>query len=157
MKSNLAQKPNQEKHPSLSRDNSILKEFTTEDALSITGNGYKFSLAFKRILWNASDKKCAYCGDEIPTHKEMRVDHFIPKSRNGIECITNYVCSCDVCNSIKGSKSLEDFRVGYSLRNSILCGIIQPSQAKQLLELGIVLPMEIQDFYFEKIVDGGVL
>lgn len=157
MKSNLAQKLDQEKHPSLSRDNTLLSELSIRDVVVINKQGHKFSLVFKRLLWLASHKACAYCGLEIQTHEEMRVDHYLPKGSLNSESIYNYVSCCKTCNSVKCNKSLEDFRFRLAVYKSRLRGVISPSQAQQLVDLGVDLPIEIQDFYFEKIISGGVL
>ena len=157
MKSNLAQKPDQEKHPCLSRDNTLLNELSIRDVVVINKQGHKFSLVFKRLLWLASNRSCAYCGVDIETHEEMRVDHYLPKGSLDSECINNYVSCCKTCNSIKCNKSLEDFRFRLAVYKSQLRGIISPSQAQQLVDLGVDLPIEIQDFYFEKAAEGGAL
>lgn len=143
-------------HPNQARNNEILNQFKIEEALKITPNGYRFSLKFKRALWLASSKLCAYCGDEIENHKSMNVDHFIPKSKGGAEDFSNYVCSCRDCNLSKQTVDMEEFRIRMSLNKSPLKGIINSTQFKQLLEIGVELPFEIKQFHFERIIVGGV-
>lgn len=138
--------------PYQARDNSFLVNFEVSDALKITANGYRFSLIFKKALWNASKQQCVYCGELIENHKSMNVDHFIPKSRGGEESIENYVCACGSCNSAKHNVDLEEFRFRLSINKSPLKGILSPTQARQLIAIGVVLPLEIKKFHFERIL-----
>lgn len=142
-------------HPSQCRDNKYLEHFSLNDVLKVTEKGRRFSLRFKRALWNASNQTCAYCGVLIKDHKSMHVDHFIPLNNGGQDSIDNYVCSCATCNTSKCARSIEELRLAIGLRQSSLIGIISPMQAKQLIELGIDLPITIPEFHFEK--SGGGL
>jgi len=47
------------------------------------------------------DGKCMYCG----THKNLTVDHIIPKSRGGKLSWENCVTSCKECNNRKGDRT----------------------------------------------------
>lgn len=51
--------------------------------------------------------KCFYCGMKFGLLAQMVKDHFIPKVQGG----TKLVPACVRCNLIKGSLSLEDFRI----------------------------------------------
>ncbi|MCW8041197.1 HNH endonuclease [Acinetobacter entericus] len=144
-------------HPNQARDNEILNKFKIEDALKITPNGYRFSLKFKRALWLASSKLCAYCGNEVENHKSMNVDHFVPKSKGGSEAFDNYVCSCSYCNLSKQAVDMDEFRIRMSISKSPLKGIINSAQLKQLTEIGVKLPFEIQKFHFEQVLEKGVV
>lgn len=142
-------------HPSKARNNSLLLNFTNEEALKITEKGARFPLKFKRVLWEASNKKCAYCGEEIQHHKIMHVDHFIPVSKEGKNEISNFICACHLCNISKNNVDMTEFRMRMSINKSALKGILRPTQVRQLLEIGVILPFEIQEFHFEKINRGG--
>jgi len=63
---------------------------------------YSRASVFKRDNWT-----CQYC-NKVGTKKNMTIDHIIPKSRNGKNTFENTVTCCMKCNSIKGSKSLEE-------------------------------------------------
>ena len=58
---------------------------------------------FKRDNWT-----CQYCG-KIGNKKNMTIDHVVPKSRDGKNTFENTVTCCIKCNSMKGSKSVEQF------------------------------------------------
>ncbi len=150
-KSNITQQSRQVKHPSLARDASQLEIFKTKFRPL---QGTVFTHFFKEKLWNASDKKCAYCGIELNCFTEVRVDHFQPKSKILIEHVDNYVCSCASCNSMKCNVDIEEFRFRFAVYNSSIKGIILPSQAKQLVEAGVELPIQLGEFYFEKVCEA---
>lgn len=111
--------------------------------------GRHISLKFKRWLWLANDCRCRYCGENIPSHKEMAVDHIVPVSLGGSDNVINLGCSCESCNSAKGNKSLEELRFFIAVKRSPIHGIISPKQAKQLIALGIDVGVNLSAFYFE--------
>lgn len=43
---------------------------------------------------------CAYCGCEI-SFKSMRVDHFLPLQKGGLDEVGNYMPACHQCNHYK--------------------------------------------------------
>ncbi|NOY94390.1 MAG: HNH endonuclease [Deltaproteobacteria bacterium] len=49
---------------------------------------------------------CAYCGSQ-PAHRELTLDHVVPRSRGGETRWENVVTACRPCNNDKGSLSLE--------------------------------------------------
>ena len=81
----------------------------------------------------------------------MHVDHFVPLSSGGQDSIDNYVCACATCNTSKCANDIARLRISIGLRSSPIAGIISPSQAQRLIELGIELPIAAPQFYFEKI------
>lgn len=89
---------------------------------------YKAMKKNRDIIFNKFGGKCAYCGADLV--KGWHIDHFHPIVRiasydkdkmqwkqDGTcrnpenECIENYMPSCASCNIIKGSNTLERFRV----------------------------------------------
>ncbi len=59
-------------------------------------------------LWRQSIKdywenKCAYCDST----EEITIDHIIPQSKGGTDCITNVICCCLSCNRSKSHEKLE--------------------------------------------------
>ena len=46
--------------------------------------------------------RCQYCG---VVHKEMTVDHVLPKVRGGRDSWENLVCACMTCNTQKGRRT----------------------------------------------------
>lgn len=134
------------------RNNEILKEMSFDEIFKFFPSGYKFKNSFRRELWRAHNKVCAYCGEEIETYIEMHIDHFEPKSNLGGNDISNLICACRKCNLTKGNRDLDDFRFCLSLSKSILGGVIQASIAKKIIDAGVSLPIDIIEFHFEKIL-----
>lgn len=67
--------------------------------------------ALKSFVYRATGGKCGYCGTDIPP-KGFSVDHIDP---DGPDDVDNYMASCRSCNSTKGRKSLEEFRLYLSV------------------------------------------
>lgn len=63
---------------------------------------------FSRFNVFARDKNtCQYCGCRF-ARNELNLDHVVPRSRNGESTWENIVCSCFVCNRIKGGRRPEE-------------------------------------------------
>ncbi|WHP06788.1 HNH endonuclease [Acinetobacter corruptisaponis] len=140
-------------HPNMARDNTMLQEFVGKRLFDRHKN--KFKPEFKYALWLASNKQCAYCGKKLQNSVESRVDHFEPKSRFDNEHINNYVCACVLCNTIKGNADIEEFRFRFAFYNSDFRGVVSPSQAISLINMGIEFPVETELFHFEKFIITG--
>lgn len=124
--------------------------FTIGNAVSVTERGRRFSLVFKRALWRAYEGRCAYCNEDIPTHKAMNVDHFEALCRGGGDSIENFVCACKSCNSAKsGNDGIEILRASIRLRNSKFRNIIGPTQLIALEASGAMIPVPAWVFPFE--------
>ena len=52
------------------------------------------------------DNSCAYCGSK----ENLTIDHVVPKSKGGLNCTKNVVCSCLQCN---GSKADSEWKQWY--------------------------------------------
>lgn len=67
-------------------------------------------LPFKKVnlsrqnIFRRDDHKCVYCGE----HKNLTLDHVIPKSKGGKNTWINLVACCGNCNVKKGDKSLKE-------------------------------------------------
>jgi len=64
--------------------------------------------------------RCVYCGTEtvkgagsgqVTQPNAATLDHFIPRSLGGQECIWNYVLACRACNEEKGDRMPGDFEI----------------------------------------------
>jgi 5-methylcytosine-specific restriction endonuclease McrA len=124
--------------------------FRELDVVKTTANGWRFSLTFKRALWEVSGKRCCYCGDEINTHKTMHVDHFIPRRAGGTHALANLVSACSRCNMLKGDREPEYLRYALAMVESHIAGIITTSQAIELNKAGVNLPIVLGAFHYEK-------
>jgi len=58
-------------------------------------------------LLKRDNRTCQYCSRQL-SNSEVTIDHLIPKSKGGKTSFLNCVISCQVCNSFKGSKTLEE-------------------------------------------------
>lgn len=58
----------------------------------------------KRNIMIRDGFKCVYCSD----HRNLTLDHLIPKSRGGKNDWFNLVTCCDPCNKKKGDKTPEE-------------------------------------------------
>lgn len=69
---------------------------------------YKSKNTFNRMAIIRRDKyTCQYCS-KVLTHKEISIDHVIPRSYGGSNMFTNCVVSCKKCNSIKRNRTPEE-------------------------------------------------
>lgn len=59
-------------------------------------------------LFRLDGFRCHYC-KRIVTHSTATIDHRIPRSRGGNNCIANMVLSCAPCNNAKGDMTEEEF------------------------------------------------
>ena len=73
------------------------------------GHRRKIDPDLRRALWEAQNRRCGYCGTKIG-FCEVTVDHIIPLSRGGPDCMDNMICSCKPYNELKGNRTVEEFR-----------------------------------------------
>ena len=60
-------------------------------------------------LWESSDKKCQYCGENI-TYSQMQLDHINAIQEGGKNELENYRCACRMCNYGKYTFSIDEFK-----------------------------------------------
>lgn len=58
---------------------------------------------------------CHYCGAAV-SGAQLHRDHFLPKKLGGNSLPENLVPSCGPCNSIKGSRTVDEARTSLLLR-----------------------------------------
>ena len=63
----------------------------------------------RKKMWLEQDKKCGFCGDELPL-KWAEIDHKVSKKRGGTWILSNLWVLCAHCNRRKGKKILEVFQ-----------------------------------------------
>lgn len=62
-------------------------------------------VALSRVnIFRRDGESCVYCG----THKDLTIDHVIPRSKGGIDSWENLVTACHSCNSKKGNRTPEE-------------------------------------------------
>ena len=144
---------NQDIHPSNARDNTELSKMQPSEIYKVYEKGsMKYTAKFRRALWKAHDKKCAYCGDELESYTDIHIDHFIPKAKEVNESVSNLICSCSRCNSVKRHFDIDHFKFSLAVSRSVLGGIVQPNAVKKILDVGVDLPITVEPFYFEKLL-----
>lgn len=117
----------------------------------------------KRIqdaVWAKTSGRCWYCGEETSVRRgiggmssasEFCIDHVVPQSMGGGHELNNLVPCCRSCNSSKGGRSLEEFRVFVSWTREF--GFHIPMRMRErLLTIGVNLPTpeKTYGFYFER-------
>jgi 5-methylcytosine-specific restriction endonuclease McrA len=58
----------------------------------------------RAMIYKRDDHQCQYCG----SHKNLTIDHVIPRSKGGKDTWENLVACCASCNIKKGSKYLHE-------------------------------------------------
>lgn len=77
---------------------------------------YRNSLPFLRErVYEKTDGACAYCGTALESN--WHIEHVVPRCRGGGWELGNLVPACKRCNSMKGKKTLNEFR--YALYNRL--------------------------------------
>jgi len=99
--------------------------------------------------------KCAYCGInlsmDVPVNSDnyFGIDHVSSYPRNNH--INNLVPCCRSCNSSKGRKSFNDFKIHRSLKqNNLNFSIEQYEYLKDNYYLDLLEGKEMYVFYYEK-------
>jgi len=88
--------------------------------LEIRRRTYNFKKDFDyKTLLIKQNYKCNYCGEK----KLLGIDHKIPISRGGSDCIRNIVLACSICNSRKSHRTPQEYKnyaqeMGYKIVNS---------------------------------------
>lgn len=104
----------------------------------------------RQQVWNLTGGLCFYCQrallpDDIgdwrhPLH--MNVDHKIPRRRGGSDLIDNLAPCCRSCNSNKGPKTIDEYRVYLFGLGQINFFFGEPSRTRDWLLLAPFDPRE---------------
>lgn len=69
------------------------------------------------LVYSKYNCSCGYCGNHIPSIKDMQIDHIVPKWRflegyeqGDMDQESNLMPTCRTCNHYKRGYSLEEFR-----------------------------------------------
>ena len=96
---------------------------------TIYSDKVKASLAFKiavrvyhrTLLSEAQNHKCCYCGIKMTEQRDYKnsstIDHVIPKSKGGPNCVDNYVIACELCNGQRGVTPADQYYIERSVKN----------------------------------------
>lgn len=89
----------------------------------------------KSILVDYHGCICQYCGCKLPI-ESATLDHIVSVNSGGSNHISNLIYCCKSCNSSKGKRSLDEFRLFRSIQQSEYSGILCPKSYKQLIKMG---------------------
>ena len=79
-------------------------------------------------------EKCAYCGARL-TLRSCTKDHVVPRSKGGLDILTNVVACCNACNARKADRTIGDS--GLKLRDDIeLRPLTDDEKLSVLLKMG---------------------
>jgi len=73
-----------------------------------------FQMPTKRAVFIRDNFECQYCGTRLTMGSGTR-DHVIPRSRKGLDALSNVVASCKPCNGRKANRTPE--QAGMVLRS----------------------------------------
>ena len=107
----------------------------------------------REYLLEKHKRTCVYCGK---TNVPMQIDHIVPRSRGGLDNVSNLTLACSRCNQRKGNMPLQEFlRNKPELVRKVMNGTrrtfsdaaqVQAIRNKSLLELAkFELPLEVSD------------
>lgn len=105
----------------------------------------------KSEIWARTGGHCYYCGAPLGSKTEFTTDHILPKVAGGTDAIENLAPTCRTCNTVKGAKSLEEFRTRCAMRSfRKQTGIsFSKSQLEYLDSIGVKLAIPSVRFWFE--------
>jgi hypothetical protein len=103
------------------------------------------------IMSKTQELKCSCCGIVpkyivyknqalqiiVENNNFLTLDHIIPKSEGGSDCVENMQIMCRFCNGRKGSKIEEDVKFGYHLENifhALICKNLKKVDIVEALE-----------------------
>lgn len=80
-------------------------------------------------VWNKYKGHCAYCGNPITKIKKfgvlsMEMDHIVARSCGGISNMANLNPSCHLFNSLKGAKTIDEFKI-YLSSNPVITDVYE--------------------------------
>ncbi len=77
-------------------------------------------ISFKQFqLLRKTGFRCVYCGEVLNSKKKYTTEHKIARNKGGSNSPQNITNCCKRCNSMKGDKSLEEFRFVMSCNTAI--------------------------------------
>lgn len=108
---------------------SILRSF-----VNVGRRRHGFSQASHQNVFVRDKEKCAYCGTKL-TLRSCTKDHVIPRSKGGLDVLSNVVACCRHCNARKADMTVSES--GLKLRDDIeLRPLTEDEKLSVLLKTG---------------------
>lgn len=63
-----------------------------------------------RAVYEKTDNRCWYCGHRLHPLGDWQVEHQHPRAKGGNDDTSNLVPACRDCNSLKGNRTVEEYR-----------------------------------------------
>ncbi|MEH0874621.1 HNH endonuclease signature motif containing protein [Pectobacterium cacticida] len=114
-----------------------------------------FSSSKRTQVLGKTNGRCAYCGDLLDTNN-FTFDHITPKRRAGDNSIGNLFACCRGCNTAKGSKTIEQWRRFYAVKQVTGKTVFGQEQVDYLFTRGLFPALGADEslmFYFQEV--GG--
>jgi hypothetical protein len=91
----------------------------------------------RKEIYTRDNYTCQYCGKKF-SWENLSIDHIIPLTEKGTDEIINYVTSCQACNKLKGSMSLNEFAKTMNIQVDAL-----PVHGDPIID-NLLLPLQIR-------------
>lgn len=111
----------------------------------------KYSPLKKRSVLEKTNGRCAYCG-VVLSIDNFTIDHVIPKHHGGNNGIENLFASCRLCNTTKGTKTLEQWRRFFAVKKVTGSAVFGQDQVDYLFTKGLFPALGANEnfrFYFQ--------
>lgn len=69
-------------------------------------------------IWEKTNGVCWYCGAKMQAFLDFTIDHILPRCAGGGDEEGNLAPCCSKCNSMKGTKILDQFRWYLTLKKN---------------------------------------
>lgn len=93
----------------IEKEQAVNRKLNEEAEKVLIKNGYPVHSKNidKVILWEETNHKCAYCGENVPLAMLLQTDieHILPKSKTMDSSLNNLTCSCPKCNTEKSNRT----------------------------------------------------
>lgn len=86
--------------------------------------------SLKKYVYERDHRRCHFCNKELQ-FKQISLDHYLPKSKNGSNDIFNIVLSCKKCNKEKKN------RVPTGYENILMRNFVQGVKDKKITASGL--------------------
>lgn len=107
----------------------------------------------RRAIYDTFEGKCFYTGRDV-SFDEMDIDHILPKSKGGANCIANYVLSCNYINNKKKASFYENLiKISIEVVNTLFADkVVDRYNSLRMNDLVLDEHIEINTFINDKLM-----